>query len=91
MQIFADPETMAKMSEQFMHAAALGNSVDGLLRTMPQQGQELLAKLATSAMSALKPADVPPAAPAPSGDGAPAMKPVMAEVRPVEPTPAKRS
>jgi uncharacterized membrane protein YqiK len=94
MQIFADPETMARMSENFMRAASLGNSVDGLLRTMPPQGQELLTKLASSVTNALKPADVPggPAAAAP-GDGngtnvAAAAPP--AEVTPVEAKPKKR-
>src|SRR5688572_28204515 len=58
MQIFADPDTMARMSENFMRAASLGNSVDGLLRTMPAQGQELLTRLASTVTSALKPADV---------------------------------
>jgi hypothetical protein len=61
MQIFADPETMSRMSENFMRAASLGNSVDGLLRTMPVQGQELLTKLASTVTSALRPADVPAA------------------------------
>jgi hypothetical protein len=35
MQIFGDPMTMAKMSEQFMRAASLGTAMDGLMRTMP--------------------------------------------------------
>ncbi|MFT3789143.1 MAG: SPFH domain-containing protein [Tepidisphaeraceae bacterium] len=35
MQIFGDPTTMAKMSEQFMRAASLGTAMDGLSRTMP--------------------------------------------------------
>ena len=81
MQIFADPETMARMSEQFMRAASLGNSVDGLLKTMPPQGQELLAKLASTLGTALKPADVPaPAVP----------EPAKAEPSPVEVKTAKR-
>ena len=37
MQIFGDPTTMAKMSEQFMRAASLGTSLDGLLRNMPEE------------------------------------------------------
>jgi len=97
MQIFADPDTMARMSENFMRAASLGNSVDGLLRTMPPQGQELLTRLASSVTSALKPADVPtapPAAPAGLSDGngtspAAAAAP-PAEVTPVEAKPKKR-
>ena len=70
MQIFADPDTMTRMSENFMRAASLGNSVDGLLRTMPPKGQELLTQLAATVTSALKPADVPqPVAPETSGNG----------------------
>jgi len=92
MQIFADPETMSRMSENFMRAASLGNSVDGLLRTMPVQGQELLTKLASSVTSALKPADVPappPATPqaAAEGNGASAQ---AGDVMPVEAKPKKR-
>ena len=83
MQIFADPETMARMSEQFMRAASLGNSVDGLLRTMPPQGQELLTKLASTIGAALKPADVPT-----GGNSEPAATPPPT---PVEAKPAKRA
>lgn len=45
MQIFGDPETMTRMSQQFMRAASLGTAVDGLLKTLPPQGEELLAKI----------------------------------------------
>jgi hypothetical protein len=86
MQIFADPETMSRMSENFMRAASLGNSVDGLLRTMPVQGQELLTKLAATMTNALKPADVP--APQPVATNGENAKP--AEVTPVEAKPHKR-
>jgi flotillin len=37
MQIFGDPTTMAKMSEQFMRAASLGTAMDGLMRTLPDE------------------------------------------------------
>jgi hypothetical protein len=37
MQIFGDPTTMAKMSEQFMRAASLGTAMDGLVRTIPDE------------------------------------------------------
>jgi uncharacterized membrane protein YqiK len=71
MQIFADPATMARMSEQFMHAASLGNSMDGLLTTLPPRGQELLAQLASSIGNVLKPADVPqPTSSSDEGNGA---------------------
>ena len=42
MQIFGDPETMAKMSQRFMSAASVGNSVDGLLRHLPPDAKRLL-------------------------------------------------
>ena len=45
MQIFGDPETMAKMSNRFMSAAGVGNSVDGFLRGLPPQARELVDKL----------------------------------------------
>ncbi len=35
MQIFGDPTTMGKMTEQFMRAASLGSAFDGLSRTLP--------------------------------------------------------
>ena len=55
MQIFADPDTMARMSTQFMRAASLGNAADGLLKTLPEDSQEILAKLASSVASQLSP------------------------------------
>jgi hypothetical protein len=55
MQIFADPATMAQMAQQFMRAASIGNSIDGLLRTLPPQGHELLSKVTSSLMTQLDP------------------------------------
>jgi hypothetical protein len=55
MQIFGDPSTMAAMSEKFMRAAALGNGVDGLLRTLPPEGQEILGKIGGAVVSSLSP------------------------------------
>jgi len=55
MQVFADPETMARMSSQFMRAASLGNAAGGLLNTLPEEGQEMLAKMASSVVSQLSP------------------------------------
>jgi hypothetical protein len=55
MQIFGDPTTMATMAQQFMSAAGLGVAADGLLRTMPAQGQEILGKVATAVASSLAP------------------------------------
>ena len=45
MQIFGDPDTMTRMSQRFMTAAGVGQTVDGLMSTLPPQAQELLAKL----------------------------------------------
>jgi len=55
MQIFGDPETMARMSQQFMRAASLGTAVDGLLKTLPPQTEELLGKLVSNVTHALTP------------------------------------
>lgn len=55
MQIFGDPETMSRMSQQFMKAAAIGTSIDGLLSTLPPQGQELLMKTLSTVVGQLKP------------------------------------
>jgi uncharacterized membrane protein YqiK len=67
MQIFGDPETMARMSQQFMRAASMGTAVDGLLKTLPPQGQELLGRVASAVTSTFVPpagagghTDVPP-------------------------------
>jgi hypothetical protein len=69
MQIFGDPETMAKMSAQFMRAAALGQAADGLLTTLPPEGKQLLERIGSAVMNQLKPAD---------GNGAPpAEQPVV--------------
>ncbi|HEV7301425.1 MAG TPA: SPFH domain-containing protein [Tepidisphaeraceae bacterium] len=45
MQIFGDPDTMARMSGRFMQAASVSNSVDGLLSTLPPQAASLLKQL----------------------------------------------
>ena len=42
MQIFGDPETMARMTRQFMNAASYGTATDGLMKSLPPQAQELL-------------------------------------------------
>jgi uncharacterized membrane protein YqiK len=55
MQIFGDPTTMATRAQQFMRAAGLGLATDGLMRTMPAQGQELLTKVAGAMASQLQP------------------------------------
>jgi flotillin len=59
MQIFGDPTTMTRMSEQFMRAASLGTAADGLMRSLPPEAQHMLERVVTSVGLALKPADVP--------------------------------
>ncbi len=58
-QIFGDPTTMTRMSEQFMRAASLGTAADGLMRTLPPQAQDMLERVASSVGMALKPFDTP--------------------------------
>lgn len=53
MQIFGDPDTMAKMSMQFMRAASVGNAADGLLKTLPDEGKTMLDKIGTAVMAQL--------------------------------------
>jgi uncharacterized membrane protein YqiK len=45
MQIFGDPDTMARMSGRFMQAAGVGNSIDGLMSTLPPQAVDLIKQL----------------------------------------------
>jgi hypothetical protein len=73
MQIFADPDTMARMQGQFMRAASLGTAADGLLKSLPPQSQDVLAKLAGAVASQLSPkaaAAVAEQAGSASGNGA---------------------
>jgi hypothetical protein len=53
MQIFGDPDTMARMSERFMRAASYGSAADGLLKNLPPQAREILSKLGIDALSKL--------------------------------------
>jgi hypothetical protein len=55
MQIFGDPTTMAAMTDRFMRAASIGTAADGLMKTLPPKGAELLEKLAGSVVSQLAP------------------------------------
>lgn len=68
MQIFGDPSTMATMSQQFMRAASLGNAADGLMKTLPAGGQDLLARVVGGVAQSLSPANADTAAPA-NGNG----------------------
>jgi uncharacterized membrane protein YqiK len=83
MQIFGDPETMAKMSNQFMRAASLGQAVDGLMKSLPPNSQEVLTKLASSVATQLSPKAAAAVAEhvASNGDEKPV---VVAETKPVE-------
>lgn len=72
-QLFGDPTTMSRMSEQFMRAASLGTAAEGLFRTLPPQGTDMLEKVATAMVSQLSPAA--PAAGATNGGSAPAPAP----------------
>jgi hypothetical protein len=78
---------MAAMSEKFMRAAAMGNSVDGLLKTLPPEGQELLGKIGSAVISQLAPVkpDGNGASHAPPSPAAADVKPpvTVAEAKPV--------
>jgi len=41
-QVFGDPDTMAKMSYRFMQAAGIGQAVDGLMTSLPPKARELI-------------------------------------------------
>jgi uncharacterized membrane protein YqiK len=45
MQIFGDPETMAKMSSRFMSAATMGNAADGFLKSLPPEAKQLVDRI----------------------------------------------
>ena len=55
MQVFGDPETMAKMSHRFMSAASLGNAADGFLRSMPPQAKQLIDRIQGKLADVLEP------------------------------------
>jgi flotillin len=85
-QLFADPDTMARMSSQFMRAASLGTAADGLMRTMPEQSQELLGQLASAVASQLSPKAAAAVAEHVTGNGGVREKmPVAVDVAPVDP------
>lgn len=48
MQIFGDPETMARMTRQFMDAASYGAATDGLIKSLPPKAQDLLMEFASN-------------------------------------------
>lgn len=55
MQIFGDPETMTRMSAQFMRAASMGTMVDGLLKTLPEEGKAVLGNVVATVADSLTP------------------------------------
>lgn len=60
MQIFGDPTTMAKMSEQFMRAASLGTAMDGLMRNMPDDLKLVAGRVVENLTKKSDDADLPP-------------------------------
>ena len=88
MQIFGDPETMAKMSERFMRAASYGAAGDGLLSMLSPEAKAALTKLGGNIVGQFvdrpakengeaateKPAEALAAAPAPVIEEKPAKK-----------------
>jgi hypothetical protein len=53
MQIFGDPETMARMSERFMRAASYGTATEGLLKNLSPEAREVLSRLGSSVVGQL--------------------------------------
>ena len=83
MQIFGDPDTMARMSERFMRAASYGSAADGLLKNLPAQARELLSKLAPAVLSQI--GDMQPGNGNGNGETAPAAQPVTAVASAAQP------
>ncbi|MGE5611312.1 MAG: SPFH domain-containing protein [Bacillota bacterium] len=57
LQIFGDPETMTKMSHQFMRAASIGTATDGFLSTLPPKARELIDNVSSVLASQLSKKD----------------------------------
>jgi uncharacterized membrane protein YqiK len=74
MQIFGDPDTMARMSARFMQAASVGAAAEGLLSTLPPEGRQMLDKLGSAVMAQLSPAKTDGETNGHTGDGAAAPK-----------------
>lgn len=53
MQIFGDPETMSRMSNNFMRAASYGVATDGFLETLPPEARSILSSLGDEVKSFL--------------------------------------
>lgn len=82
MQIFGDPDTMSRMSERFMRAASYGAAAEGLMKNLPPQVQELLARLGVEAVGKLSPEH--------DGNGQKAVAPETPAVAVAPEVPAKR-
>ncbi len=89
MQIFGDPDTMARMSERFMRAASYGSAADGLFKNIPPQARELLSKLGVNALSQLG-GDQPAGNGNGNGETAPAAQPVTAVASAAQPKDEKK-
>jgi flotillin len=55
MQIFGDPETMAKMTDRFMRVASYGTALEGLASHIKPETRDLLAKLGSGIAASLAP------------------------------------
>jgi uncharacterized membrane protein YqiK len=53
MTIYGDPETMSRMSAQFMRAAGAGAAADGFLQMLPAEGKALVERIGSAVMSKL--------------------------------------
>ena len=85
MQIFGDPDTMAKMSERFMRAASYGTAADGLLSHLSPEVRDVLGRLGSDVMAKLADKKAPG-----NGEGKHETKhEVVASVQPATPSEPK--
>ncbi len=85
LQIFGDPETMAKMSERFLRAASWGSAAEGLVSHLPPEVKAMLGKLGEAVAGTVVPAS--------AGDGndkvaGPVATPLSVADAPDSPAPA---
>jgi len=74
---------MAKMASHFMRAASIGTAADGLMKTLPPQGQELLNQITAALATQLsaKPGEEKPGL---AGSAAMTPAPMTGNGEPVE-------
>jgi hypothetical protein len=53
MQIFGDPDTMTRMTQQFMRAASYGTAMEGLASTLPPGARDVLSGLGVTVAAQL--------------------------------------